>query len=41
MNTFVNAVITQESRTENGMKAKKSTTSALVDFFFKAGAMRG
>lgn len=41
MNTFVNAVINQEARTENGMKARKSTSSAVVDLFFKAGAMRG
>lgn len=39
--TFVNAVINQEARTENGMKARKSTASALVDLFFKIGAMRG
>ena len=41
MNTFANAVINQEARTENGMKARKGTGSALTDFFFKAGAMRG
>ena len=41
MTTFVNAVLNQEARTENGMKARKSTASALVDLFFKAGAMRG
>jgi len=41
MNTFVNAVINQEARTENGMKALKSTTSAITDLFFKIGAMRG
>lgn len=41
MNTFSNAVINQSVRTENGMKAKNSTGSALVEFFFKAGAMRG
>lgn len=41
MNTFANAVVNQEARTENNMKAKQSTSSALVDFFYKAGAMRG
>ena len=41
MNTFTNAVINQEAYTDNGMKARKNTGSALVDFFFKAGAMRG
>lgn len=41
MNTFANAVVNQEARTENNMKARQSTSSALVDFFYKAGAMRG
>jgi hypothetical protein len=41
MNTFVNAVVNQEARTENGMVARKSTANALVDLFFKAGASRG
>jgi hypothetical protein len=41
MNTFVSAVKAQESRTENGMKARKSTSDACVDLFFKIGAMRG
>lgn len=41
MNTFANAVINQEARTENGMKARASTASACVDLFFKVGAMRG
>lgn len=41
MNTFANAVINQETTTTNGMKARKSTANALVDFFFKAGASRG
>ena len=40
MNTFVNAVVNQEARTENGMKARKSTASKLVDLFFKIGADR-
>jgi hypothetical protein len=41
MNTFSNAVINQEARTENLMKARKGSANACVDFFFKAGAMRG
>ena len=41
MNTFVNAVANQESRTANGMKARKSTASAAVDLFFNIGASRG
>ena len=41
MNTFVNAVVNQEARTANGMKARKSTASKLVDLFFKIGASRG
>jgi Domain of unknown function (DUF2828) len=41
MNSFVNAVKNQEARTENGMKARKSTAKATVDFFFKVGASRG
>jgi hypothetical protein len=41
MNTFVDAVVNQESRTLNGMKARKSTANALVDLFFKIGASRG
>jgi hypothetical protein len=41
MNTFVSAVQAQEARTENGMKARKSTASKCVDLFFKIGAMRG
>lgn len=41
MNTFVNAIKNQNTETENGMRAKKSTSDACVDFFFKAGAMRG
>lgn len=39
--TFVGAVDTQEARTENLMKAQKRTGSALVDLFFKIGALRG
>lgn len=41
MTTFVNAVVNQEARTENGMKARKSTSSAIVDLFYNAGASRG
>ena len=41
MSTFVNAVLNQEARTENGMKARASTANALTDLFFKIGAMRG
>lgn len=41
MNSFVSAVKAQEARTENGMKARKSTADACVDLFFKIGAMRG
>jgi hypothetical protein len=41
MNTFVNAVINQEARTTNGMKAHKSTANPCVDLFFNIGAMRG
>ena len=41
MTTFVEAVKNQDARTENGMKARKSTANACVDLFFKIGAMRG
>lgn len=41
MNTFVEAVANQEARTANGMKARKSTTNALVDLFYNIGASRG
>ena len=41
MNTFVNAVVNQEARTTNGMRARKSTASACTDLFFKIGASRG
>jgi hypothetical protein len=41
MNTFVNAVVNQEARTTNGMRASKSTANACVDLFFKIGASRG
>ena len=41
MNAFVNAIANQEARTANGMKARKSTANACVDFFFAVGASRG
>lgn len=41
MNTFTDAVVNQEARTENNMAARKSTANACVDLFFKIGASRG
>jgi hypothetical protein len=41
MNTFVDAVINQEARTANGMKARKSSAHAVVDLFYNIGASRG
>jgi hypothetical protein len=41
MNAFVNAVANQEARTQNGMKARKSSANALVDLFYNIGASRG
>jgi hypothetical protein len=41
MTAFANAVQTQETRTENGMKALTSTGKACVDLFYKIGASRG
>ena len=41
MSTFVEAVVNQEARTTNGMKARKSTANAVVDLFYNAGASRG
>ena len=41
MTTFANAVITQEARTENGMKAYKDTGNSVVSLFYKIGASRG
>ena len=41
MNAFVNAIQEQDTVTENGMKARKSTADACVDLFFKIGASRG
>lgn len=39
--TFTQAVDNQEARTDNGMKARKSTANALVDLFYNIGASRG
>lgn len=41
MTTFVDAVVNQSARTANGMKARKSTSKATTDLFFKIGASRG
>lgn len=41
MNAFVNAVKNQETRTENGMKARENTNNAVVDLFYNIGASRG
>ena len=41
MNTFVDAVVNQEARTANGMKARKSSANAVVDLFYNIGASRG
>lgn len=41
MNAFVDAVANQESRTQNGMKARNSSANALVDLFYNIGASRG
>lgn len=41
MNTFASAVVHQEARTENGMKARASSANACVDFFYAVGASRG
>lgn len=41
MNTFVNAVLNQEARTANDMKALASTSNKAVDLFYKIGASRG
>ena len=34
MSTFVEAIANQEARTANDMKARKSTSDAVVDLFF-------
>ena len=41
MNAFIDAVANQTVRTENGMKARKSTAKATVDLFYNIGASRG
>ena len=41
MNTFVDAVVNQEARTANGMKARKTSANAVVDLFYNVGASRG
>lgn len=41
MNSFAFAVNNQSARTENNMAALKSSGSALMDFFYSAGASRG
>jgi hypothetical protein len=41
MNAFVNAIANQESRTTNGMKARKSSANKCVDLFYSIGASRG
>lgn len=41
MNAFVNAIQEQEARTTNGMKARQTTSNALVDLFYNIGASRG
>lgn len=41
MTSFTNAVLAQETRTTNGMKAFQTTMNSCVDLFFKVGAMRG
>ena len=38
---FAEAVLNQEARTANGMKARKSTANACVDLFYNIGASRG
>ena len=38
---FNDAIGNQEARTENDMKARKSTANACTDLFFKIGASRG
>jgi len=41
MNAFVQAIQNQESRTANGMKARKSSANKCVDLFYSIGASRG
>lgn len=40
MNTFMNAMMTDDSRTENGAVAHSTSGSRIVDFFFMVGAAR-
>ena len=39
--TFANAVVNQQARTTNGMKARQGSANACVDLFYKIGASRG
>ena len=41
MSDFTTAVVSQTSRTENGMLALRSSSSAVVDFFYSSAASRG
>ena len=41
MTSFAEAIKNQSARTQNGMKARKSTANACVDLFFNIGASRG
>jgi hypothetical protein len=41
MNRFAAAAKNQTARTTNNMKARKNTGNAVVDLFYKIGAMRG
>lgn len=41
MTTFTEAVLNQETRTTNGMKARVSSANACVDLFYSIGASRG
>lgn len=41
MTTFAEAVLSQETRTENGMRALKNTGNACTSLFFSIGASRG
>ena len=39
--SFADAIVAQEARTQNGMRAFKSSLNANTDLFFKIGASRG
>ena len=41
MTSFASAVVNQEARTNNGMKALKTSANACVDLFYAIGASRG